>query len=472
MLELENKDILPFKFKRLKSWKIFISNDVWSWLIISDDEFVSLVKWTNLDQGFKDLLISKWFIKNPKLNDRENQMIQSSKWVNRNQHFFYWPNLHIIVVSLNCNYACLYCHASSRKWEENKFNMSRETAKKVVDTIFQTSSWYVNIEFQWWEPLVNWDLIKYIIEYAKEKNLVYNLNLYFNIITNLSLMDEEKLTYLLDNNVWISTSLDWNQEVHDYNRKFVTGKWSYEIVTHWIKRINEELKKRNKSYKIWTVATVTKKSLSFAKDIIDSYIELGLDRIFIRPVNPYWFAGNLWKTIWYTQKEYLDFYNELLKYIETKSQQGFSMTDTYSAICKQNLQNIQRSLYTEEMWPVCWASLKQVAYNWDGWIYTCDEGRMLADAGNEQFKIWQIDLNKSADVIYKEYILSYATKLTLYSSMIDFQPGYETHPYSSFIWLCPIYSYVTTWNLDSKYKKDERFKLQEWTIEKLLWENN
>jgi uncharacterized protein len=57
------------------------------------------------------------------------------------------------------------------------------------------------------------------------------------------LMDEEKLTYLMDHNIYISTSLDGDEILHNTNRSFHEGN-SFELVSYWIKRINEEYKKR------------------------------------------------------------------------------------------------------------------------------------------------------------------------------------------------------------------------------------
>jgi sulfatase maturation enzyme AslB (radical SAM superfamily) len=53
--------------------------------------------------------------------------------------------------------------------DQKELDMSKETAKKVVDTIFYTSNPSITIEFQGGEPLVNWDVIKFIVEYAEKK---------------------------------------------------------------------------------------------------------------------------------------------------------------------------------------------------------------------------------------------------------------------------------------------------------------
>jgi len=87
-------------------------------------------------------------------------MIQS--YSKNNNFLLSWPSTHSIFVNSSSNSKSKYNFSSllSGNWDDN---MNFETAKKVVDTIFFTSSKKITIEFQWWEPLMNWDVLKYII---------------------------------------------------------------------------------------------------------------------------------------------------------------------------------------------------------------------------------------------------------------------------------------------------------------------
>jgi sulfatase maturation enzyme AslB (radical SAM superfamily) len=192
--------------------------------------------------------------------------------------------------------------------------MTIETAKKVLDTIFFTSSINVAIEFQGGESLLNWEVTKFFIEQARFKALHLKKTLVFQLVTNLVLMDDEKMKFLLDNDVQISTSLDGNEETHNYNRTYSKGN-SFEKVTYWIKRINEEYKNRGIKRKIGALLTPTKKTLSLYKEAIDTYVELGLDSIFLRPLNPYGFAIPELKTLGYSPEEYIDFFRKCLEYV-------------------------------------------------------------------------------------------------------------------------------------------------------------
>jgi len=116
-------------------------------------------------------------------------------------------------------------------------DMSKETARKVLDAIFYTTHPNVTIEFQGGEPLVNWDVLKFCIEYAEEKAKRVKKPALFSLVTNLSLMTDEKLQYLLEHKVSINTSLDGTSVVHNFNRTYKDGN-SFDLATYWIKKIN------------------------------------------------------------------------------------------------------------------------------------------------------------------------------------------------------------------------------------------
>lgn len=90
---------------------------------------------------------------------------------------------------------------------------------------------------------MNWEIVQFIVEYARYKAHVLEKDLTFALVSNLSLMDEEKLTWLLDRGVSICTSLDGDKLTHNEQRVWKEGD-SYDKVTHWMGRINEEMRKR------------------------------------------------------------------------------------------------------------------------------------------------------------------------------------------------------------------------------------
>lgn len=436
-----------FRFKKFDENSYLITNDIGKYSFLTQDEFWDFISWKITSWDKYNELFEKKFIK---WENYEQEM--ADLFTKKNQFLSFWPVLHIVVTTLRCNHKCQYCHAAVAPMTAKDMDMTEDTAKKVVDTIFFTSSPNLTIEFQWWESLVNWDIVKFIVEYAEVKAYHLKKNVTFALVSNLSLMDDEKLKYLLDHNVHISTSLDGDEETHNFNRTFKDGN-SFEKVTYWIKKINEEYKNRWIKNKVGALLTVTKKTLSRHKEIIDTYVELWLDSIFLRPLNPYWFAAADLQNLWYNMEEFIDFYHKSMDYILELNKKGINFRENLSSIYLMKILTDIDPNYLDERSP-CWACIGQVAYNYDGKIYSCDEGRMLARMGDDNFlmaEVWE----KWWET-YKNMIESETTKIMVQASTLDGLPGYNESVYKPYIWVCPIHSYKTTGNLIPNYSKDHK----------------
>ncbi|MDF2611511.1 MAG: bacteriocin maturation radical enzyme [Lachnospiraceae bacterium] len=146
-------------------------------------------------------------------------------------------------VTQNCNFRCKYCVYS----EEHNFlqrshsseSMNWETAKKAVDFLWNHSvnSYTVNIGFYGGEPLLQMPLIKRVIKYSEE--LFIGKKLTFNLTTNGTLFDKEKILYFQEHNVSLMISLDGPKEINDINRVFVDGTGTYDTVMRNIAMIRE-----------------------------------------------------------------------------------------------------------------------------------------------------------------------------------------------------------------------------------------
>ncbi len=435
-----------FRFK--KFWDDYlITNDIAKYSFLSKDEFSNFISWWLKSWDKYNELLEKNFIKN---NNYEKEM--ASAFALKNNFLAYWPSLHIVVTTLRCNHKCQYCHAAVAPMTAKEMDMTESTAKKVVDTIFFTSNPSLTIEFQWWESLVNWPIVKYIVEYAEVKAFHLKKNLTFALVSNLSLMDEEKLDYLISHNVQISTSLDWDEETHNFNRTF--KEWnSFDKVTYWIKRINEEYVNRWIETKVWALLTVTKKTLPRYKEVIDTYVSLGLDGIFLRPLNPYGFAAAELEKLWYEPEEFIDFYKKSLEYIIEINKNWTIFKEALSSIYLSKILTPKDPNFLDERSP-CWACIWQVAYNYDWKIYSCDEWRMLWRMWDQNFLMTEV--TDSWAETYKNMIESETTKIMVQASTLDWLPGYNDSVYKPYIWVCPIHSYKLSWNIIPTYAKDHK----------------
>jgi len=441
-----------FRFKSLGKGTYIITNDVGDYSYLSSKEFGEFISW-ELKKGKKyDELYQKNFIKWKK-DEQINPLV--NKFIEKNHFVWIWPSLHIIVTTLKCNHVCRYCHASVSSEESKKFDMTQETAKKVVDTIFYTNSLSPTIEFQWWESLLNWPIIQYITEYAEEKAALLWKQVIFALVTNLTTMDDEKLEYLKKHNISISTSLDGDEYIHNHNRTYTKGN-SFEEVTGWIEKINKQYIKEGLKSKVGALLTTTKQTLPRYKECIDAYVKLGLDGIFLRQLNPYGFAAKIIDEIGYSVDEYMDFYINSMEYILELNKKWTVFKEFFSCVFLWKIFLPKDPNYLDERSP-CGACIGQVAYNYDGKIYSCDEGRMFGRVWDENFlmtKVWE-----NAEETYKNMINSDTTKVMVQASTLDGLPGYNDHVYKPYIGVCPIHSYKATWNIFPNFSKDQRVQL-------------
>jgi len=455
-----NNNTWFFRFKKFGD-DYLITNDIAKYSFLTKQEFGDFIAWKIISWDKYNELLARKFIK-----DENYTKDMTLAYAMKNDFLAYGPSLHIIVTTLRCNHKCQYCHAAVAPMSAKNMDMTKKTAKKVVDTIFYTSNSSLTIEFQGWEALVNWDVVKYIVEYAEMKASHLHKTLQFALVTNLTLMDEEKLAYIIEHNIWMSTSLDWDEDVHNFNRTFKDGN-SFEKVTYWIKRINEEFEKNGRNSKIWALLTVSKKTLTKYREVIDTYVELGLDSIFLRPLNPYGFAAADLEKLGYSTEEFIDFYHKSMEYILELNKKWTIFRESLSSIYLSKILTDRDPNYLDERSP-CWACIWQVAYNFDGKIYSCDEGRMLWRMWDDNFLM--TELTESGEETYKNMIESDTTKAMVQVSTLDWLPGYNDSVYKPYIWVCPIHSYKTSWNIIPNYSKDHK-KVLDYAVLDFLFKN-
>jgi len=214
------------------------------------------------------------------------------------------PRVHIIAVTGACDHACLYCGASAGG---SGAGMSLATAKKTVDFIFGTGSAELVLEFQGGEPLLNFGVLKHIVEKAKRLNRRAGKKLHFSVVTNLQGMDAAKLDFLARNKVSICASFDGVRAVHNKHRVSRSGS-NYDRVERWLKEIRGraakgELEAPN------AICTVTRDLLAFPVETVDAFVKNGLGRIQLGPLDP---VGRGARLEPYPQAEYFSFYRKAL----------------------------------------------------------------------------------------------------------------------------------------------------------------
>ncbi len=184
-------------------------------------------------------------------------------------------------IAHDCNLRCKYCFAGGGEYMGKRELMSAEVGKKAIDFVIAQSQGRRNIEIDYFggEPLMNFDVVKEITEYAKEQGRLHGKEFRFTITTNGLLLNEEKQTYINENMGNVVLSLDGRKEVHDKTRVCVDGRGSYDIVVPKFQKIADSRNQNN----YYVRGTFTRDNLDFAEDV-KHLMELGFEQISVEPV--------------------------------------------------------------------------------------------------------------------------------------------------------------------------------------------
>ena len=160
--------------------------------------------------------------------------------------------------------------------------MSADIGKKAIDFVIEKSGPRKNIEVDLFggEPLMAFDAIKEIVDYARTQEKIHNKNIRFTMTTNATLLNDERMDYLDKNMGNIVLSIDGRKEVNDRVRVRIDGSGSFDSILPKIKKM---VKIRDKSKQYYARGTFTRKNTDFFKDI--KYLaDEGFDEISIEPV--------------------------------------------------------------------------------------------------------------------------------------------------------------------------------------------
>lgn len=184
-------------------------------------------------------------------------------------------------VAHDCNLYCEYCFASKGNFGGNRELMSLDVGKMAIDFLIEKSGSRHNLEVDFFggEPLMNFDVVKQIVEYARSIEKDYNKNFRFTITTNGLLLDDEKIDFINKEMSNVVLSIDGRPEVNDRLRKTVNGKGSYSIIVPKFQKLVAG--RGNKDY--YTRGTFTKYNMDFANDVLH-LADLGFDQISVEPV--------------------------------------------------------------------------------------------------------------------------------------------------------------------------------------------
>lgn len=424
-------ELLPFRFHRLNG-HVLVTNMVGEHLVVDSDEFAQLAeKELPVDSPLVRRLRAKHLIRQP--GDRSPMTLLALKSRTRYRRLAESTSLHIFVVSLRCEHSCPYCQVSRQSSDKDRFDMSLATAERGLDMAFRSPSSNVKIEFQGGEPFLNFDLIEEVVLQAEQRNLQHRKNLGFVIATNLALLDDHILDFCARHDVYISTSLDGPADLHNKNRPR-PGRDSWERAVEGIRRVREALGVDHVS----ALMTTTRASLDRVREIIDCYLEVGLRGVFLRPLSPYGFAVKTKSYSAYDAERWMDFYREGLAYILELNERGVEMTEYLSSVVLKKMLTNQDPGYVDLTSPAG-IGIGAIVYNYDGSVYASDEGRMLAEMGDDTFRLGHLETDS-----YEEIMTSEALLAPLEESFAPSAPMCSDCAFEPFCGSDPVYHYATS----------------------------
>ncbi len=336
------------------------------------------------------------------------------------------------MVTLRCDHSCHYCQVSRVSTNRSKYDMTRGTARKAVDLMFRCPSPALKIEFQGGESLLNFDVIRYVVEYSQEKNVVERRDLEYVIATNLVPLADEILEYLKAHSILLSTSLDGPELIHNSNRAR-KGNDSYAITIRNLARAREALGHDRVS----AVMTTTKLSLGYPHEIVDEYVQQGFNSIFLRSISPYGYAIRTGEALRYETSEFLTFYKKAMQRIVEINKQGLDFVEVYAQILLRKMLTPFPTLYMDLQSPAG-AGLGAVAYNYDGEVYASDEARMLAEMGDKSFRLGNVHEDTYEEIFGGETLRQLAT-----SSVLETLPGCTDCAFLPYCGADPIFNHRT-----------------------------
>ncbi|MEE1056878.1 MAG: thioether cross-link-forming SCIFF peptide maturase [Acutalibacteraceae bacterium] len=192
-------------------------------------------------------------------------------------------------VAHTCNLNCSYCFASQGKYQGERALMSFEVGKQAIDFLVANSGTRHNLEVDFFggEPLMNWNVVKEIVKYARSIEEKCNKHFRFTLTTNGVLVDDEVIEFANKEMHNVVLSLDGRKEIHDHLRVDYAGKGSYETIVPKFRRFVE--KRGNRGY--YMRGTYTHNNVDFTNDIFHmadmGFTELSMEPVVCSPDDPY-----------------------------------------------------------------------------------------------------------------------------------------------------------------------------------------
>lgn len=396
-------ELLPFRFVRFDSKRYLLSNLVGEHCLVEPETLHRLVSKTlRSDSAGYAVLKSRHFFF--EAGESSALHLLAAKYRTKQAPLAEFTSLHMIVPTIRCNTSCVYCQVSHKGSAAQSCDMTEATADRAIDFMFRSPSSHLKLEFQGGEPLLNFKMVRYIVERARQREKQTGRKVSIVICSNLSLISEEILQFSKKNHVDFSTSLDGPRDLHNHNRPSAEFD-SYEQTLAGINSVREALG----ICAVSALMTTTQASLSKPKEIVDEYVGQGFKSIFLRPINPYGFASRAGAITHYSTTDWMTFYKTALDYIIDLNIRGTRIREEYTALLLRRILTPYGTGYVDLQSPAG-IGISAILFNHDGKVYASDESRMLAEMGDPHFCLGNLFQDSYEDMMLSDVLIDTLTQ--------------------------------------------------------------
>jgi His-Xaa-Ser system radical SAM maturase HxsB len=427
--------LLPFRFLRLDDARTLVVNEAGEFHVLTNADFARFTH-HDLPAGsgaFLDLKAKHFLFDSDSLVPFE---LLATKIRSKKAFLDGFTALHIFVVSLRCEHSCHYCQVSRVSADRTRYDMSEETARRALDLVFRSPAPRLKVELQGGEPLLHFERVRQIIEDARCRADGEQREIEFVVTTNLALLDDEMLTFFREHGVFLSTSIDGPEALHNANRPR-PGNDSHARAVDGIRRAREALGHD----RVAALMTTTRASFQSPEAIVDEYARLGFSSVFLRPLSPYGFALRSVRTTGYSMREFLEFYVRALDRILALNANGTYFAETYAQLLLTRMLTPFATGYVDLQSPAG-AGIGAVVYNYDGDVYASDEARMLAEMGDTRFRLGNVHRDSYEAIFGGDLLCSIVA-----ASVAESIPGCADCAFLPWCGADPIHHYATTGDL-------------------------
>jgi len=374
---------VPFNFRVLGE-QVLVVSDLGDWLFLAPEEFAAFIEGrTQPGETLHERLLDK----NLLAADVDKKAV-ADRWQRQNKSLFHGPSLHTLALTGRSNQACRYSPTATVGMDRTDTDMSVAVAERAVDLAFQTTSPTIALALGGSEPLANWEVLQHAVEYARQKNALAGKGLSLSMQSNLALLDDEKLGYLVDRRVQIGTRLDGPADLHDALNPWHDGS-AHAATVAWVQKIHQryaDLGLDAELYRVPVTVTLTRPSLGRVGEIVAQLATVGCRFALLQPVDTFGLPPQVAAELGVSMDAFLIAYREAIEAMIALNRTGTRIAERHAGTMLAKLlgETDPSDLGLRSPGTSC---IGQLAYGSDGRVFSSEEGRLCDVAGDPMFEV-------------------------------------------------------------------------------------